>query len=156
MKKRVKHFLTILIIAIIVVYTLGFIGSIFINEETGSDWYNEIKPSITPPNWVFPIVWNILFFLIAVSITFVIINSKKEQRKYIIIFYGINLFFNTLWSFLYFGMHNPFLAFLDLIIIWASILVLIIFNFGISKKAAILLIPYLLWVSFAGIINYLS
>src|SRR3989344_716111 len=139
MKKRMKKIdWKVLIVCLVIVFLVAFIGSLFTSSNTDSEWYDSIKPSITPPNWVFPIVWNILFFLIAVSITFVIINSKKEQRKYIIIFYGINLFFNTLWSFLYFGMHNPFLAFLDLIIIWASILVLIIFNFGISKKAAIL------------------
>ena len=147
----------VLILSIVIVFLVAFIGSLFTSQNTDSDWYESIKPSITPPKWVFPIVWNILFFLIALSLYFSWINTQttKNKRKIIIVF-GINFFLNILWSALYFGMKNPSLAFYELIILWLSIVTMIFITYKINKKSAYLLVPYLLWVSFAGILNYLS
>ena len=146
----------IFIICLIISYSVAFIGSLFTGENTKSEWYNSIKPSITPPNYVFPIVWNILFFLITVSLYFAWINSKQKEKKNIVILYGINFILNISWSFLYFTLKNVLFAFIDIIFIWVSILSLIIFTWKIDKKATYALIPYFLWVSFASILNYLS
>src|SRR3989344_4674537 len=102
MKKRGINWKT-LVISLIAVYVIAFLGSIFTASSTNSEWYQSIKPSITPPNFVFPIVWNILFFLIALSIYFVWENSKKKQKKNLLIIFGANLFLNVLWSALFFG-----------------------------------------------------
>ena len=145
----------LLIACFIIVYAVAFIGGIFTSPNTNTEWYNSIKPSITPPNYIFPIVWNILFFLIAISLYLVWASKKVEKRK-IIAFFGINFVLNIEWSYIYFSMKNPAYAFFGLILLWVSILGMICISYKADKKATYLLIPYLLWVSFAGILNFLS
>jgi tryptophan-rich sensory protein len=97
-----------------------------------------------------------LFFLIALSLYFAWINAKdKQEKRRVDILFALNLFLNVLWSLLFFKLQNPLGAFIDLIILWLSILALIIGLWKISRTASYLLIPYLLWVSFAGILNFL-
>ena len=134
----------------------AFLGSLFTSPNVNSDWYESIKPDITPPNYVFPIVWSVLFFLIGLSMYFAWTNSKPENKKMIAIVFGINLALNIIWSILYFGMKNAAGAFIGLILLWISIIYMILVLRKIDKTSACLLIPYLLWVSFAGILNLLS
>ncbi len=145
----------VLIICLVIVYSIAFIGSLFTSGNTDSEWYISNKPSITPPNYFFPIAWNILFFLIALSLYFVWIKSKKKQKPNIATIFGINLILNVLWSFLFFKLQQPFWAFVDLIALWISICGMVYIAHHIDKKSGWLLVPYLLWVSFAGILNYL-
>jgi len=142
----------ILIICFALVFGIGFFGSFF---NTSSDWYDSVKPSITPPSFVFPIVWNILFFMIALSLYFVWIGSRKKQRWKIGVIFGLNLFFNFLWSLLFFGLQKPVWAFFDLIFIWLTIWGMIFITWKIDRKSSLLLIPYLVWVSFAVVLNLL-
>lgn len=151
MKKKVNW--KVLIISLIIVYLVALLGSLFTSANT--DWYQSIKPAITPPNWIFPIVWNILFFLIALSLYFAWIKSNKKQKKKIIIIFGINFFLNILWSILFFTMKNPFASFFELLFLLLSIKLMIIITWKINKISSYLLLPYLLWVTFAGILNYL-
>jgi len=147
----------ILIFSFLIVFAIAFIGSLFTSQETDSRWYNSIKPEITPPNWVFPIVWNILFILIALSLYFAWINSKnKKNKKIIIVTFGINFILNILWSVLYFGLKNPFAGLIEIFFLWISIMFMIYITYRINKLSGYLLIPYLLWVSFAIILNYLT
>jgi len=125
-------------------------------DNTKSEWYESIKPSITPPSYVFPIAWNILFFLIAVSMYFAWISSAKKEKKNIIFFYGLNFALNMSWSLFYFTLRNVLVAFIDIIFIWISILSIIIYTWKVDRKAAYCMIPYLLWVSFAAVLNFLS
>ena len=156
MKKRKKNW-KVLILSLAVVYLTAFIGSLFTSQNTSSDWYESIKPSITPPGWVFPIVWNILFFLIALSLYFSWINARKpDVKKKIVVVFGINFVLNIFWSVLYFGLKNPFYAFIEIFVLWISIVSMIYVSYKIDKKAGWLLVPYLLWVSFAIVLNYLS
>ena len=157
MKKRRN--LKVLLACLVIVYAIAFLGSLFTSPNTGpdSEWYQSIRPSITPPNWVFPVVWNVLFFLIALSLYLAWIDSKSiKQKKTLAWIFGINLFVNFLWSVLYFGLKNPAFAFVDLIAIWISIIGMIYVTNKINKTSSYLLIPYFLWVSFAGVLNYLS
>ena len=155
MKKRGFN-IKVLIICLIIVYLVAFIGGISTSFAVNSDWYQTIKPSITPPNYIFPIVWNILFFMITISLYFAWTNSREKQKRKIAVVFGINFFLNILWNILYFGLKNTRFAFFELIILWISILSMILATWKISRKSSYLLIPYLLWVSFAGILNYLS
>ena len=155
MKKRGINW-KILISSLLIVYAVAFIGSIFTSQNTDSEWYQSIKPDITPPNWVFPIVWNILFFLIALSLYFAWINAKNPQKKKIALVFGINFILNILWSVFYFGMQNPLIAFIEIIFVLISILSMIFTTYKINKTSSYLLIPYLLWVGFASVLNYLS
>jgi tryptophan-rich sensory protein len=142
----------VLILSVLAVIATAFIGSRFTKIDL---WYESVKPSITPPNIVFPIVWTTLFILIAISMYLAISNSNKKTRNKIIILFAINLILNVLWSLLFFTMHNPIIAFIDLVLLWLSIIAIMVVSWKISKKASWLLLPYLLWVTFAGILNYL-
>ncbi len=147
---------SVLIASLLIVYGVAAIGSLFTSQETNSSWYQSIRPSITPPNWVFPIVWNILFFLIGISLYFAWTNSKNKDKFKISIVFGINFLLNILWSVLYFGIKNPEVAFYEIIFLLLSIVLMIYVTSKVSKKSAYLLVPYLLWVSFASVLNYLS
>jgi translocator protein len=152
-KKRGKTNFKLLIITFLIVILTAAIGSLFTSTNTKTLWYEQIKPSITPPNIVFPIVWGILFFLIAISFYFALLKGNK---KLVSIVFGINFILNIIWSILYFGLKSPIVAFFEIIVLWISILYMLIFSYKIDKKAGYLLVPYLIWVSFAAVLNYLS
>lgn len=150
MKFKIKT----LVICFIIIILVAYIGSLFTGNIAGKKWYSEGKSSITPPNFVFPIAWSILFFLIALSLFYAWTSSSEKDKSKIFVMFGINFILNMLWSYLFFAIKQPLYAFIDLILLWISILTLVITTWKIDKKAAYLLIPYLLWVSFAGILNY--
>ena len=136
---------------------IGSLGSIFTIPNIPT-WYALLtKPFFSPPNWVFGPVWTILFLLMGVALFLVFENKNKKlqtQRKRAILWFGVQFAFNLLWSFLFFGLKNPFLGFLGIILLWGSIAFTIVSFYKIDKKSAYLLLPYLLWVSFAAILNY--
>lgn len=118
-------------------------------------WYQTLnKPVFSPPNWIFGPVWTILYFLMGVAAYLVWIKGlEKKAVKTALTFFIAQLFFNFLWSILFFGLHSPMLALIDIFILWTLILITIIKFYKISKTASYLLIPYLLWVTFATILN---
>jgi tryptophan-rich sensory protein len=131
----------ILALCIIIALLPGIIGSLFTSATVQSDWYENNKPSITPPNYLFGPVWTILYILIGISL-------------YLAFYlFAANLILNALWSIFFFSMQNPVLALIDIILLWFSILALIIYNYKISHTSSYLLIPYLLWVTFATALN---
>ena len=151
MKKRINW--KVLIASLVIVFAISLIGSLFTSGNTNSSWYLENKPSFTPPNIVFPIVWSIIYFLIALSLYFTWIKAKKSEKMKVATIFGINLIANALWSYLFFGIKNPLLSFIDIIIILATIVGMIFVAGRIDRKAGWLLVPYLIWVSFATILN---
>jgi tryptophan-rich sensory protein len=152
MEKRITY--KVLIISCVAVFAIAFIGGLFTSGNTNSSWYLENKSSITPPGFVFPIVWNILYFLIALSLYFAWTGSKKSEKGIIMLSFGANLILNALWSLLFFEMKNPLIALIDLIFLWGTIVWMIFVVGRIDKKAGWMLVPYLLWVSFASILNF--
>lgn len=129
----------------------GFVGSQF---EPG-EWYLGLsKSNLTPPNIVFPIVWNILFVLMGVSAWRIWCNVPNELAFLALTLFILQLGLNVFWSYLFFGIHRPDLAMLEIIILWIFILLTTIVFIRIDKLAGILLLPYLLWVSFAIFLNY--
>jgi len=144
----------VLIVSLLIVYGVAALGSLFTSGNTEGEWYESVKPSITPPGWVFPIVWNILFFLIALSLYFSWINAKSRNKLALV--FGVNFLLNILWSYFYFYLKSPFLAFIEIIILELSIVFMILATYKVNKKSAYLLLPYLIWVGFATILNYLS
>lgn len=147
MNKYVK-----LVLSILLSFSASLIGSIFTSSSV-STWYLTIqKPSFNPPSWVFGPVWTILYFLIGVSFYLIWINKKKTKKA--IWIFIIQLVLNALWSILFFGLQSPLAAFIEIIVLWIAILATIISFYKISKHAAYLLIPYILWVSFASVLNF--
>lgn len=118
-------------------------------------WYQTLqKPSFSPPNWVFGPVWTILYFLMGVAAYLVWIKGlEKRVVKTALSFFIAQLIFNFFWSILFFGLHSPILGLIDILILWILIVITVIKFYKISKTASYLLIPYLLWVSFATILN---
>ncbi len=120
-----------------------------------NSWYKALnKPSFSPPNWVFGPVWTILYLLMGIS-AFLIWEKglKKKGVKQALIYFLIQLVCNFIWSLLFFGFYSPLAAFIDIVILWIAIFLTIKKFHPISKAASYLLIPYLLWVSFAAILN---
>lgn len=151
-----KNKIITFVLCLIIVYAAGIIGSLLSFNNTSSEWFDASKPSITPPSYFFPIVWNILYFMIAFSLFLAWTNSNKKDKLKVAWVFGINLVLNAVWTFLFFGLKNPTLAFIDIILIWITIVWMIVISYKIDKTSAYLLIPYLLWVSFATLLNYLS
>ncbi|MEO0165173.1 MAG: TspO/MBR family protein [candidate division WOR-3 bacterium] len=132
----------------------GFIGSLATRQSV-STWYATInKPPISPPSWLFGPVWTVLFILMGIA--FYLVWNKGLSLtpvKTAIIIFLIQLVLNVVWSFLFFGLRSPLYAFIEIIILWIAILLTIIYFFKVSYVAGYLLIPYILWVSFASILN---
>lgn len=144
-----------LFVAIGVSELAGVVGSVF-TAPSVKTWYLEIaKPSFNPPSWVFGPVWITLFALMGIA-AFLVWN-KGLTRRDVRIALGIFLFqlvLNTLWSVIFFGLQSPGAAFIEIVFLWLAILMTIVSFYKISKPAALLLVPYILWVSFAAILNY--
>ncbi len=135
-------------------FLIAFLGSAVTTPSIGS-WYSTLnKPFFNPPNWIFAPVWTILFLLMGIAGYSVWREGKNDQDvKKALKFYFSQLVFNFLWSFIFFYLHQPLIAFLDIMVLWVLIF-LTINNFKkISTNAAYLLYPYLIWVSFASILN---
>jgi tryptophan-rich sensory protein len=147
----------VFIICIAAVAIVAVLGSSYTKNETKSPWYNQIKPAITPPNWVFPIIWTVLYIFIAFAMYYSITSPKAgiKERRVVILAFMSNLLLNFLWTPLFFYIKNPIIALIDLIFLWISIITIMLFTRKISKITFYLMIPYLLWVSFAGILNAL-
>lgn len=144
-----------LIASIIICQLAGFIGSLFTSPAIPT-WYETLrKPSFNPPNWLFSPVWITLFLLMGISLFLVWKKGMKERIvKVGLSLFAIQLMLNILWSILFFGLKSPLLAFIEIIILWFAILLTILKFFKISKPAGLLLLPYILWVSFAAFLNF--
>lgn len=146
----------LLLLCFFAVFLVAFLGNIFTSGNVKSDWYLSVKPSITPTDSVFPVVWGILFVLMALSLYFAWASSSQAQKPKVAMLFGANFALNVLWSFLFFKLRNPSLAFAEIILLLLSILAMIIFTHKIDKKASYLLVPYFVWVAFASVLNYLA
>jgi tryptophan-rich sensory protein len=158
-----------LIISIIAVQLAGIIGSVFTTSSIQTWYAGIVKPSFNPPNWVFGPVWTTLFLLMGIAAFLVwrqldspVFSRGNDKEKdlgnrqikiALSIFIG-QLVLNTFWSIIFFGLCSPGGAFVEIIFLWLAILATIISFAKISKPAAWLLAPYILWVTFAAYLNY--
>jgi tryptophan-rich sensory protein len=134
------------IIAIVVCELVGVAGSLFTTPAIDS-WYAFLaKPAFSPPSWLFAPAWTLLYALMGVAIALVWPRLSK--------LFVLQLLVNGLWSFLFFGLHNPLFGLIDIVILWALILALLIKFYPINKTSFWLFVPYFLWVSFATALNF--
>jgi benzodiazapine receptor len=144
-----------LVLSIAVCELAGFIGSFFTIPSIPG-WYATLaRPELAPPNWVFGPVWTTLFALMGIA-AFLIWKkgiSHKPVRSALWVFL-IQLVLNACWTIIFFGLHSPGIAFAEIVILWVAILGTIILFARISRAAAWLLLPYILWVSFAAYLNF--
>lgn len=133
---------------------VGGISAIF--TTMGMDEYAKVqKPVLTPPDFIFPLVWTVLYILMAVSASRVWLSDNKRLRNHGIIVYALQLFFNFFWSILFFTFQTYGLSFMWIIGLWLMIVIMIVRFYSADKLAGLLQIPYLLWVSFAAYLNFM-
>ncbi|MCP8304020.1 MAG: tryptophan-rich sensory protein [archaeon] len=144
-----------LVIAIVLCELAGVVGSVFTYPSIPT-WYASLqKPSFNPPNWLFAPVWLILFALMGVSAYLVWSKGlESEGVKAALFIFVVQLVLNVLWSIVFFGLHSIFYSFVIIIVLWIAIALTITAFVRVSKKAGALLLPYILWVSFASVLNY--
>lgn len=145
------------VVAIVVPLVVGSISA-FISSNAMNTFGTMKQPPLSPPAILFPIVWTILYIKMGVSNYLIWVKTPSDEklilaRKRGIILYGIQLFMNFCWSPIFFNGGYYYLAFAWLVVLWALILTLIIIFWKLSITAACLLIPYLLWTTFAGYLN---
>lgn len=147
--------LRLLIFSIIITQMAGIVGSVFTTSSVQT-WYPTLtKPSFNPPNSFFGPVWVTLYTLIGISLYLIWVDGiKKKENKVAIKVFAFQLILNTLWSIVFFGMQNISLGLIVILGLLFAIVYTIILFAKIDKRAAYLLVPYILWVSFATFLNY--
>jgi len=141
-----------LIVSLILPQAAGFVGAL-VNTQSSRAWYSTlVKPALTPPGYVFGIVWPILYLLIGVSFYLVWTRPNVSRLTYWV--FGAQLALNTLWSLVFFGTKSPGVALIVIVLLWAAIIWNMVLFWRVSRPAALLLVPYLLWVTFATYLNF--
>lgn len=144
-----------LVISVLGSWSAGIVGSIF-SITAIPTWYQTLqKPVLNPPSWVFGPVWTTLYIFMGVA-AFLVWKKGWEHKgvKGALTVFGAQLILNALWSVTFFGLHNPALAFVNIALLWVMIIWTITLFFRLTRPAAYLLLPYLLWVSFASYLNF--
>ena len=135
---------------LLVTFAASGIGG-FVTSSFKEPWYSEIiLPTFNPPSWVFGPVWTTLYILMSVALWIAWNNSSEKKVLQV---YSVHLFFNAIWSVIFFGFHQVLIALIDLIIILAFIIWLMKIYYQINKISFVLMIPYLLWSSYALVLN---
>jgi benzodiazapine receptor len=143
-----------LVVSIILCQLAGFLGSLFTTPAIPT-WYQTLhKPFFTPPNRIFSPVWISLFIFMGISLFYVWRRPDHPQFKKALIFFFVQLILNVLWSAAFFGVRSPLLGLIDIVLLWIAILFTILTFFQVSRFAGVLLLPYLLWVSYATLLNF--
>ena len=148
---KISRILAVVVTCLAVGYFSGIV-----TKSSIDTWYPTlIKPSFNPPNWVFAPAWSLLYLLMGVAAGLVWdrIEYEKEVVKNALVFFAIQLALNALWSYLFFGLMNQLLALIEIVVLWLMIYETLLKFIKINKIAGYLLVPYLLWVSFATILN---
>lgn len=142
-------------ISVVICLAVGFLAS-YATQSSVATWYTTLnKPSFNPPNWIFAPVWTLLYILMGIAAG--IVWSKGFYHKWVqtaLYHFGFQLMFNALWSIVFFGFREPFYALLVILTLIILIVLTIKWFRIVSKTAAWLMAPYLLWVGFATLLNY--
>jgi len=147
-----------LVAAVFVCQLAGIIGSISTFSAIPT-WYAGLaKPALNPPSWLFGPVWIMLYTLMGIALFLVYIKEEVGEiggkKTAALGAFGIQLFLNALWSIIFFGLHDPFFALVNIVLLWLAIAWTMIVFYKISRPAAYLLLPYIVWVSIAAYLNY--
>ena len=137
-----------IIISSFSIISSAYLGGKFTKSNTNNNWYNCIKSNITPPNYIFPVVWTILYILL-IKVFKDILDSKN---KLLITLFVINLLLNISWTYFYFGQKDIKNAFIIILLILITSMIILYKN----KNNKLLYLPYVLWIGFATYLNYLS
>lgn len=149
---KMNRFLKIIICLLLPLIIGGFSG--YFTVDGVREWYFTInKPSFNPPNGIFGPVWTFLYILMGISLFRISDLKASKERNYALLLFGIQLILNFFWSLIFFKFHFIGLALLDILILWILIFMMILKFKKLDTTASFLQIPYLIWVSFASILN---
>lgn len=147
--------ITRILVVVVTCLAIGYFSGM-VTRSAITTWYPTlVKPSFNPPNWIFAPVWSMLYIMMGVAAGLVWnrIDHEKEAVINALIFFAVQLGLNALWSYLFFGLKNPLLAGVEIVILWLMIYETYTKFAKINNIAGYLLLPYLLWVSFAMVLN---
>jgi translocator protein len=118
-------------------------------------WYRELrKPDWQPPDWLFGPAWTLIFTLTAYAAAIGWVDAGEHERRHrLVVLFVLNGFLNVLWSFLFFRLRRPDWALAEVVLLWTSIAALILYTWPFARRASLILVPYLAWVTFAGVLN---
>ena len=143
----------LLLICIAIPLVSGSLSGLAIADHISS-WYSTLnKPSFNPPNYLFGPVWSVLYILMGIGLYLILQTPKSAMRNKSIMLFAVQLILNLSWSFIFFNAQSPFAALIIIGILWIAILMMMIYFHTLSPIASYLQIPYLLWVSFATVLN---
>ena len=142
-----------LLASMIICELAGAMGSVFTISQINGWYAGLVKPSFNPPNWIFAPIWTALFILMGIALYLVWTGKKEISKKKAVQIFAVQLVLNVLWSLVFFGLHSPVMGFLIIVPLWIAIFLTIKEFYKISKVASYLLVPYILWVSFASVLN---
>jgi tryptophan-rich sensory protein len=150
-----RNSLLTLVGAIVLCNLAGLLGSLVTITGSGS-WYESlVKPAFNPPSWVFAPAWTTLYILMGIALFLVIMEGRKGSDVRIpLVLFGIQLVLNAIWSFAFFGLESPLAGVIVILLLWVFIAATMVTFYPVRKLATVLLIPYILWVSFASVLNY--
>lgn len=131
--------------------------SAFLTRENMDIYERIIRPALAPPAILFPIVWTILYTLMGISSAKIWLQKKEKPELVLdaLLAYAVQLFLNFFWSLIFFNMQNFLFSLIWLVLLWVAIIVMIIRFYRVEPLSALLQIPYLLWVTFAGYLNFM-
>lgn len=146
---------TRILIAVAICLAVGFLAG-FATQSSVATWYTTLnKPSFNPPNWIFGPVWTVLYILMGIAAGMVWARGVYHKWvKTALYHFGFQLMFNALWSIVFFGFQQPFWALMVILTLLVLLVLTIKWFRVISKTASWLMVPYLLWVCFATVLNY--
>ena len=148
-----KKQITGLIVSVAVVFSVARLGVFFTDLSLGT-WYPFlIKPLWTPSGATIGLVWTILYTLMAIAAWVVWLLDGLEKQRHPLSLYALQLLLNLGWTFLFFGVRSPGIAFVEIAVLWVAILATLVSFWRVSRLAGALMLPYLIWVSFAVALN---
>jgi tryptophan-rich sensory protein len=147
----INHFAVVALASLAITLAMATIGSLFRPDA----WYERLrKPAGTPPPWVFPVVWTVLYILMALAAALIFVSPAAPLRTTALVLYGIQLLANAEWSWLFFRLHKPLWALIELLVLLSLVLAAIGVFAAINQIAALLLVPYGLWLFVALYLNW--
>ena len=148
-------FLRWAIVTVPAILLLGFVAGVSVARREEAIWYLALrKPWITPPAWVFPVAWTALYILMGLSLAMILHARGAKGRGAAVMLFGVQLAFNLAWTPLFFGAHQVWLALLDIAAMLAFAIAATVAFARIRRPAAWLMVPYLVWISFAGVLTW--
>jgi len=143
-----------LVVFLVICFAAAGIGGAITTPKIGTWYATLVKPSWNPPNWIFGPVWSALYLGMAVAAWSVWRQDGFAGAKLPLTLFGVQLALNVLWSCIFFGLEMPGVAFIEVLLFWASIAITMVAFWQRTRIAGILFVPYLAWVSFASVLNF--